>query len=64
MPAGLTKVEVISPPSEVNAPPVAIDLAVPVGVSQEYRKASEGSWAKLFITSKIVPESRNLFIMG
>jgi hypothetical protein len=45
MPAGFTKTEVISPPSEPIAPPMAWFLAVPEGVLHDIRIASSGTCA-------------------
>ena len=45
MPAGFTNTEVISPPSEPIAPPMAWFLAVPDGVLHDMRIASSGSCA-------------------
>src|SRR5207344_2047966 len=42
-PAGLTKVDVISPPREPIAPPMACCRAVPLGTNQDNRNASSGT---------------------
>jgi hypothetical protein len=57
------KTEVISPPRAVNALPVAMLLAVPCGVNQEYRSASAGSCAKEEAEKRTKEKSRNLDFM-